>query len=182
MEEAAKDAELGGQPIGAQTEAGKGIGGCTASHNHSAISPTVKRSAIFTKLAAMHGSIGEENEIDRKARTSLEMAMAQGTGQDGSSSEAKDACGVTPPRSGKGRTKLAARPSPHWLGGKGGNHVQENKDTQDVEGFMEVQRKGKPKGNLGSQNLSFPLSENGDHLLPKKGQNNDTTAANTKIA
>ncbi|KAJ8569598.1 hypothetical protein K7X08_006175 [Anisodus acutangulus] len=119
VEEAAKDAELGGQPIGAQTEAGKGrisgettddqpsgtqteagkggnnkdtgkeqifapqtarlkgTGGCTASHNHSAISLAVKQTAIFTKLAAMHGNIGEENEIDRKARTSLEMAMAQ---------------------------------------------------------------------------------------------------------
>ncbi|KAK4357757.1 hypothetical protein RND71_023367 [Anisodus tanguticus] len=148
------------QPSGSQTEAGKGrntketakdqifapqtvrskgAGGCTTSHNHSAISPAVKQSAIFTKLAAMHGNIGDQNEIDRKARTSLEMAMAQGAGQKGSSSGGQPTGSQTV--AGKGRTNLAAQPvGPMAREGKGGNQDRESKDTPDVDGFMERRR------------------------------------------
>ncbi|KAK4357739.1 hypothetical protein RND71_023349 [Anisodus tanguticus] len=170
------------QPSGSQTEAGKGgnskdtameqifaphtgrskgAGGCTTSHDHSAISPAVKQSAIFIKLAAMHGNIGEENEIDRKARTSLEMAMVQGAGQDGSSSGGQLTGSQT--AAGKGRTKLAAQPvGPTVRERKGGNHDQESKDTPDVDGFMEPRRHD-------------PASQGQERIVGRKGRDDRCT-------
>ncbi|KAJ8533697.1 hypothetical protein K7X08_007021 [Anisodus acutangulus] len=108
-----KEVETGevtyGQPSGSQTEAGKGGNNVvtvkeqifapqtvrskgltkgTTTQDHSTISPAVKQSAIFRKLAVMHGNIEVQSDTDQKARTAIEIAMAQGGRIEGSSIEA----------------------------------------------------------------------------------------------
>ncbi|KAK4363251.1 hypothetical protein RND71_018492 [Anisodus tanguticus] len=186
-----------GQPSGTQTEAGKGgnsqdtakvqifapqtvrpkeAEGSTTSQAHSAISPAVIQSAIFRKLADMHGNIEEQNKIDHKAKTAIEIAMAQGGGKVGSTSGGQPTGAQTV--AGKGRTTLAAQPvGPSARDGKGGNNDRESKVTPDEDGYMEVKRKGKPKGNPVSQNLTFPLSKMPTLISKKKGQSNDLLPA-----
>ncbi|KAK4375696.1 hypothetical protein RND71_006373 [Anisodus tanguticus] len=149
-----------GQPSGTQTEAGKGgnsqdtakeqifapqtvrpkeAEGSTTSQAHSAISPAVIQSAIFRKLADMHGNIEEQNKIDHKAKTAIEIAMAQGGGEVGSTSGGQPTGAQTV--AGKGRTTLAAQPvGPSARDGKGGNNDRESKVTPDEDGYMETTR------------------------------------------
>ncbi|KAJ8562873.1 hypothetical protein K7X08_031325 [Anisodus acutangulus] len=144
--EAMKKVETGevtyGQPSGSQTEAGKGgnkVGTAkeqifapqtvrskgptkgTTTQDHSAISPAVKQSAIFSKLAAMHENIEVQSDTDQKARTAIEIAMAQGGRIDGSSTGGQPSGAQT--EVGKGRTDLVAQPvGPLVKVGKGGNY------------------------------------------------------------
>ncbi|KAJ8571024.1 hypothetical protein K7X08_037996 [Anisodus acutangulus] len=101
----------------------------------------------------MHGNIEEQNKIDHKARTAIEIAMAQGGGEVGSTSGGQPTGAQTV--AGKGRTTLAAQPvGPSARDGKGGNNDRESKVTPDEDGYMEVKRKGKPKGHINRNSKS----------------------------
>ncbi|KAJ8532256.1 hypothetical protein K7X08_012179 [Anisodus acutangulus] len=87
------------QPSGSQTEAGKGginedttKGQIFAPQTVRSSSPAVKHPAIFSKLVAMQDNIVAQCEIDRKAKTSIEIAMAQSGRIEGSTIEATVRC------------------------------------------------------------------------------------------
>ncbi|KAJ8546058.1 hypothetical protein K7X08_018641 [Anisodus acutangulus] len=167
------------QPSGSQTEVGKGginedasKGQIFAPQTVRSSSPAVKHPAIFSKLAAMQDNIVAQCEIDRKAKTSIEIAMAQSGRIEGNTTVGQPSGSQT--GAGKGRTELVAQPvDPSVKVGEGGNYVQGGKCTKAEDGFTEVKKKGKPKSNPGSQGLSFPLSRMTTLPSKKKGLGSD---------
>ncbi|KAJ8557703.1 hypothetical protein K7X08_004469 [Anisodus acutangulus] len=174
------------QPSGSQTEVGKdGInedaskGQIFAPQTVRSSSPAVKHPAIFSKLAAMQDNIVAQNEIDRKAKTSIEIAMAQSGRIEGNTTVGQPAGSQT--GAGKGRTELVAQPvDPSVKVGEGGNYVQGGSTKAD-DGFTEVKKKGKPKSNPGSQSLSFPLSRMTTLPSKKKGLGSDPQSTTNAV-
>ncbi|KAJ8562551.1 hypothetical protein K7X08_031003 [Anisodus acutangulus] len=145
------------QPSGSQTEAGKGginedttKGQIFAPKTVRSSSPAVKHPAIFNKLVAMQDNIVAQCEIDRKAKTSIEIAMAQSGRIEGNTTGGQPSGSQT--EAGKGRTTLVAQPvDPSVKVGEGGNYVQGGKCTKADDGFTEGFNKAP----------SFPSSKEG---------------------